>query len=180
MKKLLFILLLSISFIGYSQTEVIIEQPSTFEEMFTKYGSELIESVKNGTDIVITEAHIIIKQYLIYNAIGYGLKLILGLLLIFWISKKIYSLFTIKKSEYDEHNNEIDANEDNRFSKPKKYIRFMKSYFRTPYHAMSSSVIVLLPIIFGGILIFNNILIFIKITFFSKLYLTEVIIDLIK
>tara|TARA_R110000851_G_scaffold17664_3_gene55878 strand:+ start:2385 stop:3074 length:690 start_codon:yes stop_codon:yes gene_type:complete len=148
-------------------------------------GSQAIDLVEQGVDVLFTEGYQIVKQYLIFTAISYGIPVLIGIYLVFFLTRRLYNNFSINKEEGEEHNNpdtdtaepseQIKKGWQERLVDNNKYMLFFGRYYRNIFHLIYSYVFTLTPLIIGIILLANNLLIFIKVSAFPKLYLAELL-----
>lgn len=157
--------------------ETQLEDISTFEQTFVHYTKELVEGTKTtvsqAVELIVTEGLIITKQYIIFTSISHLIPIIIGLLLIFWLSRKFYTNTGRSRVSGAVYNDELEENDEPAFKRPAPLVNVMGRYYKTKLSGVSSIIIALLPLILGCFLIAVNIMDFIKVTFFSKLYLTE-------
>jgi len=157
--------------------EPLLEDISTFEQTFVHYTKQMIEGTKTtvsqAVDLIVTEGLIITKQYIIFTSISHLIPIIIGLLLIFWLSRKFYSSIGRSKISGAVYNDELEENDEHAFKRPAPLVKILNRYYVSKYTGISTIVVSLVPLLLGCFLIAINIMDFIKVTFFSKLYLTE-------
>lgn len=150
---------------------------STFEQTFVHYTKEMIEGTKTtvsqAVDLIVTEGLIITKQYIIFTSISHLIPIIIGFLLIFWLSRKFYSSIGRSKISGAVYNDELEENDEPAFKRPAPLVKILNRYYVNTYTGISTILLTLIPTLLGCFLIAANLMDFIKVTFFSKLYLTE-------
>jgi hypothetical protein len=187
MKKIIFsvIMLFSISSIG-QVTETVKESPeeNSIESLLVGYVKEATEVSKDlvsstlsiaekAIEILIEQGSIIVTQYIIYTSISYGLKILLGIVLILWLPRRIYKELSIDSSIAEKHNKDIDESIET-YKEPKK-VKVFNKYYNNTLNAVISNLVVLGGYVLGYSLVLFNIMTFIKVLFFPKLYLVELL-----
>lgn len=156
-----------------------LEEISSIEKTVVHYTKEVMETSKialtEAINFILEEGTIVVKQYLMYQAISYGIPVLVGLLLIFVLSRRLMSYFTVDTAEAVAYNEEIDSDTSQDFKKKAKHIKFMKKYYTNRLSIVGGHIAFLTPAIIGSVLVVNNFLSFVKVTFFPKLYLVETI-----
>ena len=164
-----FILVLLMFTIGYSSYAQNNNQPKNnkFEDLMIQYVGELAEGIKTGTDMLVTEAPIVIQQYLMFEAVRawfYVVLAIIAFILGFIIIPR-YVTLKIKPEEGNYRKTMGGRYIDSGYSAPtSEEVTFYAS--RT------------LGALIGIIMFLHNILAAIKVTFFPKLYLVETFINI--
>lgn len=196
MKHLLTLFIITLFSFGYAQNDKesftnevkdqmkLVEQVNTAEEFIVYYGKKLMSlteiTVENAVDIISEEVPAVVKQYLIFESIRYGLAVVLGLILLYYAVKKVKQWYTIPHIKAIEYNENIDSSDEKEYKKPKKYMKIFNLYYKNIYMFISYIITFLIFLSSGIYLLISNLLIFIKVTFFPKLYLVELIINYIK
>lgn len=145
-----------------------------------------IEVAEQAVILILEQSTIIVKQYLIYTSISYAIPIIIGVLLIFWLPKKIRQKFSTNFELAEAHNVDIDRvtaeNEDSKdkniyniVNKENKKVLSSGVYYDNKSTLVASNFGSYLGYIGGAYLVAINIMPFIKVTFFSKLYLVELL-----
>ena len=107
MKNLFVVLMLFVGLSIFSQetetvAETVIErvaESGTFLDVIQPYVIELLGGVDDGVDFIVTEAPIVIKQYLYFEAVRLWLIVILGIGFLTFIRKPICNMVVIKSIE---------------------------------------------------------------------------------
>jgi len=172
MKKfILIILLLTMGYNSYAQNNNQQSQNSKFEDLMIQYVGELAEGIKSGTDMLVTEAPIVIQQYLMFEAVRawfqVGIAIIVFILGFIIIPRTVTEKVKPEKESYGPSYRKTLGG------------RYLKDGSSAPtgeeiaYYASK----VLGPLI-GIVMFFHNILDAVKVTFFPKLYLVETFINI--
>jgi hypothetical protein len=208
MKHLItFLLVTTMSFAQTVVTTPELKETSSIEQTIVSYTTDFIESSKTisssimelvveGVDLVVLEGTILVKQYLMFKSITYGIPVLLGIYLVFFLSRRLYKFYSINVEDaslfndkiFEEYSQENAKNSDPNWKQSplqwkgtQLYIdgmielyfgRYYKD-FKTFLLGMSTSMV---SVGIGLVLLSTNLIPFIKVTFFSKLYLAELVI----
>lgn len=148
----------------------------TFFSVAQPYMVKLLKGVEGGTEFILDEAPIIIKQYVLFNAVYYSIIIIIAFIFVFFSKYIAIALFT-KKGAKDE-DGEYGMRYDGRWHRISK-TRFIPGsvsdwsgeqvcYFFTRWGLKVAGVMMILV----------NLTTAIKATFFPKLFLVEKFIEL--
>lgn len=168
--------------------EETLKEVNDIEGLFVHYSKEFTEGTKElvgsglelaekAVDLMVEQSTIIVTQFIVYTSISYAIPLIIGLLLVFWLPKKIRKNLSLDEEEAIKHNTEVDKDKS-QYKKDKKKL-FLGSYYESTVALVSSNTGVLMSYASGIYFIAINIKPFIKVTFFSKLYLVDIVLKYI-
>ena len=164
MKKLLLLLLLFVSFTSIGQ------ETKSFEETLTPYVEKILSGIEKGVEFAQDEIPIVVKQYLMYEAVYSWSLVLIGLILLF-----VLPIIFRKSTVIDEITEELD--EQLRYDEKYKKLTNNK-YLRVRNSDLSGAEVLyyVLPgfSIFVGLMVFFwNIWTAVLITFFPKLFLVK-------
>ena len=191
MKKVLIIAMMFISLTMFSQkekevekdqvkdlTEKLSESYDSFEKAIAPYIQETLSFIKEtgskAIDVASVEIPAIIKQYLIFEGIKFGLPILLGLFLIFYISRLLKNSSIIESEEEPTTKYQYEFYSQVQTGKWLYRDRYNPTFALIKYYILST-----ISIGVGVLLISLNLLNFIKVTFLPKLYLVEKFITLV-
>lgn len=168
----------------YINVDKSLEKVKSIEDLFVHYSKEVTEGSKtligNGVevlektvDLLVEQSTIIVTQFIVYTSISYAIPIIFGILLLFWLPRKIREKLSIDSQVAIDFNNAIDE-EDSFYTKSKKLL-FSGVYYNNIVTLLLSNFGTYFSYIAGAYLVVNNVMPFIKVTFFSKLYLVELL-----
>ena len=185
MKKLFLILLCLTMTVSYAQDDIISPEPVTVKEMPTllsriyddakDVASATGEKIEQGIDFIVDEGTIVVRQYIMFQIIKFGLLTALGFLLFFYVSNKIYLAFGKNKGEGIMFNDAIDNKKIDEFRMPDKLVLVLNRYYTNYFYGITVSLMRFTTMTAGIYLVYCNLLPFIKVTLFPKLYLVEAI-----
>lgn len=177
---LLFLVLTSSIYAQNTEPSKSLDEISSVEETFVHYTKEIVETSKKtiaeAVDLIVTEGVIITKQYIIYTSITHFIPILIGLFLIFGLSKRIINKIGISREKGDTYNLNIENNNKSlpQYKHKSKLILYNNRYYEDYIQIVITNIGSISCVVIGCILIYSNLLDFIKVTFFSKLYLTEI------
>lgn len=164
MKKLLLILLLFVSFTSVAQ------ESKSFEETLTPYVEKILQGLEKGVEFAQEEIPIVLKQYVMYEAVMSWFLVLVGVFLMFGlptISRKNATVKDVTK----EMEGDLPAGESYRKVKNNKYLRTGR-HTTTP-DEFFHDVFPYFSIIVGVIIFFSAIHKAVLTTFFPKLFLVK-------
>ena len=196
MKKLLLVLALFVTSIGYTQDSEIAKevtkqlelakqtttevkaQLSGIEDVVKPYVKDFLEATKDGAKFLAKETPLVIQEYVVFEAVSLGLILLLGLMLIFG-ARPLINIFVLKKSVEDPRKD----SESRCFYYEKKgadkWLRRDGDSGDVSVEEVLYWVVPALGWLSGTIVILVHITDFVKVAFFPKLFLVEKFIELI-
>lgn len=177
MKKLVLVFMMLLTTVTFAQEEKVVEK--SLEQTIKPYVEDLLEAVESGVKWGAQEIPIVIQQYLMFEAVYYGLIVLLGFLFLTRLRVVLCKLVLKKSTEKPDTSNlksyidfkeiipgywlRYDSDKDDQFTIEQVAYPFLKFG----------------SFIAGGIIVITNITTFIKVAFFPKLYLVEKFIALI-
>lgn len=152
MRKLLTLVLLLSGGLLFSQEQQTEANNKSFEEILKPYVERTLEGLEKGVEYASQEVPIVLKQYVLYEAVSSWLIVLVSLIILIW-----FWVYTIKKWKDEES-------------------WFYGKYDNPGIHITVVGGIVVTTLTIG--VIFSNIDTAIKATFFPKLFLVEKFIEL--
>jgi len=183
----------------YVDVDSALSKVNEVEELFVHYFKEAAEGSKalvgstlevaeKAVTLLLEQSTIIVRQFIIYTSITHAIPIIIGLLLVFWLPKKITKKFSTNFQLAEAYNLQIDKDNaetkedikdkniyDLVNSQKTKKILSSGEYYDNYLTLVSANIGTYLGYIGGAYLVALNIMPFIKVTFFSKLYLVELL-----
>lgn len=178
MKKIFILLLVSlIPLTGFTKTTKdpindTITSAQSFKEVIMPYVDKLLKGIEQGTEFIVSETPVVIREYIYYHAVMNWLVVLLG---VFFLSLIPWSLKYKFSKVYDDK--PVD-NEDYEYKKINKnrYIRLgTNNDDEIPYNIFFYALYLI-----GGAIILFSIDDAIQATFFPKLYLVEHFLEFFK
>lgn len=164
MKKLLLILLLFVSFTSVAQ------ESKSFEETLTPYVEKILQGLEKGVEFAQEEIPIILKQYVMYEAVMSWFLVLVGVFLIFGlpiISRKNATVKEVTK----EMEEQLTSGERYKKLKNNKYLKTGR--YDITIGQIFYDVFPYFSILVGVIIFFSTIHKAILTTFFPKLFLVK-------
>lgn len=152
MRKLLTLMLLLSGGLLFSQEQQTVKESKSFEEILKPYVERTLEGLEKGVEYASQEVPIVLKQYVLYEAVSSWLIVLVSLIILIW-----FWVYTIKKWKDEE------------------------SWFYGKYDNPGIGFTIfggILITLITAMLISFNIGVAIKATFFPKLFLVEKFIEL--
>ena len=179
MKKLFLLVALLLSGLTFAQEEVKEKAVTTFNDIVKEWVQKALPAIESGAEFVIEETPIVIRQYLMFEAVYYGLIVLLGLLFLNPIRKILCNL-VLKKSDTDPKTDREKSHIVYLEVSPKKWLRTDgDADDHVTFEQVAHTILKIGSYIAGSVIILVNIITFIKAAFFPKLYLVEKFIELI-
>ena len=108
MKKLLLIFAMLVSTLTFAQEKEVTTKKTTIEETLQPYVEQLLEAAESGVKWGAEEIPVVIQQYVMFEAVYYGLVLLLGIGFLTFLRRAMVNLVLVKSKEEPSTNSQKD------------------------------------------------------------------------